>query len=195
MHASAARRLRRSVAAMVIAVVAGGCASGPPEEAYRLPPTTLEVRERQTRTFDADEAEIIGACVALLQDMEYNIDAVETQLGVLTASKLVDADSAAQKAGLIALDVVNVVLAALGAGRSGSSAYAGADDEIGLDLTLVVLPSLAREGEYTARFTLQSTLYDKAERVKKRHVIQEPIVYQEIFDKLSKSLFLETQTP
>jgi hypothetical protein len=149
----------------------------------------------QTRTFEADETKIIGACVALLQDMEYNIDAVETQLGVLTASKVVDADSAAQKAGLIALDVVNVVLSALSGSASGGSAYAGADDEIGLDLTLVVLPSLAREGEYTARFTVQSTLYDKSERVKERNVVQEPLVYQEIFDKLSKALFLEMQSP
>ena len=148
----------------------------------------------ETRTFEADENMIIGACVALLQDMEYNIDAVETQLGVLTASKIVDADSAAQKAGLIALDVVSVILAAFGGGSTGGSAYEGADDEIGLDLTLVVLPSLAREGDFTARFTVQTTLYDKAGRVKERNVTQEPLVYQEIFEKLSKALFLETQS-
>jgi len=195
MRSGAASCLSRCTAAAVLAVAVVGCASGPPEEAYRLPPTTLEVRELQTRSFEANETEIIGACVALLQDMEYNIDAVETQLGVLTASKVVDADSAAQKAGLIALDVVSALLSALGGGTSGGSAYAGADDEISLDVTLVVLPSLAREGEYTARFTVQSTLYDKAERVKERYVVEEPLVYQEIFDKLSKALFLETQSP
>jgi hypothetical protein len=194
MRHRAVSRVRRYVAAAISAVAASGCATGPPEEAYRLPPTTLDVREMETRTFEADENMIIGACVALLQDMEYNIDAVETQLGVLTASKVVDADSAAQKAGLIALDVVSVILAAIGGGSTGGGAYDSADDEIGLDLTLVVLPSLAREGDYTARFTVQTTLYDKAGRVKERNVTQEPLVYQEIFDKLSKALFLETQS-
>jgi hypothetical protein len=195
MRCSVVSRVRRYVAAAIIAVAASGCATGPPEEAYRLPPTTLEVREMETRTFEANEKMIIGACVALLQDMEYNIDAVETQLGVLTASKVVDADSVAQKAGLIALDVVNVIVSALAGGSPGGSAYQGADDKIGLDLTLVVLPSLAREGDYTARFTVQTTLYDKAGRVKERNVTQEPLVYQEIFEKLSKALFLESQSP
>ncbi len=193
MHASAARRLRRSVAAMVIAVVAGGCASGPPEEAYRLPPTTLEVRELQTRTFEADEAEIIGACVALLQDMEYNIDAIEIPLGVLSASKVVDADSATQKAGLVAADVAMVILSVISGTSVGGGAYASADDEIGLKITLVVRPSLAGGDQYTVRITLQRTLIDKSARVKEVGVINDPIVYQEIFEKLSKSLYLQEE--
>ena len=157
--------------------------------------TTIEVRESQTRSFEADEAEILGASVALLQDMEYNVDEVETRLGVLSASKVVDADSAAQKAGLIALDVVNVLLSALTGSTPGGSAYSSADDQVGVQLTLVVLPSLAREAEYTARFTLQSTLYDKAGLVKERQLVDEPEAYQDIFDKLSQALFLETEAP
>lgn len=188
-------RLGKSAVALAILSVACGCASGPPAKAYRLPATTLEVRELQTRSFAADEAEILGASVALLQDMEYNVDEVETRLGVLSASKVVDADRAAQKAGLIALDVVNLVLAALAGSTGGSSAYATADDQLGLKLTLVVLPSLAREGDYTARVTLQSALYDKAGAVKKLSFVEDPEVFQEIFDKLSKALFLETEVP
>lgn len=170
-----------------------GCA-GTPEAAYRLPPSTLEVRTIQTRSFEvSDEAEIIGASVALLQDMEYNVDEVEPALGLLTASKTVDADSASQKAGLIALDVLSGVLAMFGGGSAGSSAYLSADDRIDLDLTLVVLPSLAREGDFTARFTIQSKLWDKSARVKDEVAIEDPAVYQEIFDKLSKALFLERE--
>ena len=69
-----------------------------------------------------------------------------------------------------------------------------ADDKIDVELTLVVLPSLAREGEYTARFTIQSMLWDKSGRVKKQGGIEDPAVYQEIFDKLSKALFVEKET-
>jgi hypothetical protein len=171
--------------------LASGCASIP-EEAYRLPPSLLSAREAQTRTFDvADESEILQATVALLQDMEYNLDTIEPPLGVLSASKVVDADSALQKAGLVAADVAIVILSVLSGSSPSGSAYAGADDEIGLTIMLVVLPSLAREGEYTVRITLQRTLIDKAERVKEMGVIDDPIVYQEIFERLSKALFLE----
>lgn len=179
------------ISVILLIGLASGCASIP-EEAYRLPPSSLSAREAQTRTFDvADESEILQATVALLQDMEYNLDTLEPPLGVLSASKVVDADSALQKAGLVAVDVANVLMAVLTGSNPSGSAYDSADDEFRLKITLVVLPSLAREGEHTARITLQQTLIDKAERVKEMGVIDDPIVYQEIFERLSKALFLE----
>ena len=51
--------------------------------------------------------------------------------------------------------------------------------------------SLESEVQYTARITIQSELIDKGGRVKKVHMIENPVIYQEIFEKLSKSLFLE----
>ncbi len=181
----------RGISVILLIGLASGCASIP-EEAYRLPPSSLSAREAQTRTFDvADESEILQATVALLQDMEYNLDTIEPPLGILSASKVVDADSTRQKAGLIAADVAAVILSVLSGSSPGDSAYDTADDEFRLKITLVVLPSLAREGEHTARITLQQTLIDKAARVKKMGVIDDPVVYQEIFEKLSKALFLE----
>lgn len=192
MRSTAGRRLGGLV--LALAVCAGGCA-GIPESAYRLPMSTVEVRAIQTRSFEvADESDIIAASVALLQDMEYNVDEVEPPLGLLTASKVVDVDSTVQQAGLIALDVIALVLAAAGGGSPSGSAYMGADDQVGLELTLVVLPSLAREGEYTARVTVKSTLLDKGHRIKEQSVIEDPEIYQEIFEKLSKALYLETET-
>jgi hypothetical protein len=183
---------RRHLFCMVILTVfAAGCSSIP-EEAYRLPQSSLSEREAQTRTFDvSDDSEILQASVALLQDMEYNVDAIEYPLGVVSASKVVDADSAMQKAGLVAADVAMVILSIISGTSVGGGAYAGADDEIGLKITLVVLPSLAREGQHTARITIQRVLIDKSERVKEVGLIEDPLVYQEVFEKLSKSLLLE----
>jgi len=146
----------------------------------------------QTFTFEGvDETKILAASVALIQDMEYNIDEIERPLGVITASKVVDADSAAQKAGLLALDIGMIILAALSGSSSGGSALATADDEIALNLTLVVTPSMTQENTYSARITLQRTLYDQSKLVKERGVIADPKVYQQIYDKLSKAVFLE----
>jgi len=182
---------KRWISVIVLIGLASGCASIP-EEAYRLPPSSLSAREAQTRTFDvSDESEILQATVALLQDMEYNLDTIELPLGVLSASKVVDADSTLQKAGLVAADVAMGILSVLGGSSPSGGVYASADDEFRLKITLVVLPSLAREGEHTARITLQQTLIDKAHRVKQMGVIDDPVVYQEIFERLSKALFLE----
>lgn len=176
---------------VVLSVFTAACTSIP-EEAYRLPSSTLQEREVQTRTFAVPaESEILQASISMLQDMEYNLDAIEYPLGVLTASKLVDADSAMKNVALVAADVALVILSILGGTTPGESLYAGADDQIDLKVTLVVLPSLAHEERYTARITIQRTLYDKSERVKEVGVVTDPIVYQEVFKRLSTALVLE----
>jgi len=58
-------------------------------------------------------------------------------------------------------------------------------------MTLVVLPSLSNKGDFAVRATLQSELIAKSEQVKMVQIIKDPIIYQEIFAKLSKSLSLE----
>ena len=158
-----------------------------------MPPSSEAVRELQTRTFEVpSEVNILQASVALMQDMEYNFDTIEYPLGVLSGSKTVDADSMLRNAGLVAADIAMSILSIIGGTVPGGSLYAGADDEIKLTATLVVLPSLGTEGQYSARITIRSELIDKSDRVKKVRMIENPAVYQEIFEQLSKSLFLES---
>ena len=185
------RNLHREclLAALLLVGSVAGCTSIP-EEAYQLPPSSQSVRDAQTRTFEVpDEANILQVAVALMQDMEYNFDTIEYELGVLSGSKVVDADSLAQLTGAVVADIVLVTLSVF-TGMNLGGVYAGTDDEIGLRITLVVLPSLESEVQYTARITIQSELIDKGGRVKKVHMIENPVIYQEIFEKLSKSLFL-----
>ena len=64
-----------------------GC-GGIPKDALSMNPETLEDRILQTRYFeDNDEKEIIAACAALLQDLGFNLDESETELGLLVGSK------------------------------------------------------------------------------------------------------------
>jgi hypothetical protein len=88
---------------LVVALgVFSGCATKIPEDALRLPESTLDIRSIQTRTFAApSENEILAATIAALQDMEYNIDRIEKPLGVITASKVSDADSAGETTALV----------------------------------------------------------------------------------------------
>ena len=173
----------------LICLLLVGCATTPkiPEDALRLSESSLEIRNIQTRNFTAPtENEILAASVAVLQDMEYNLDEVEKPLGVLTASKLSDADSTSQKAGLFFLDL----LCAAG-GSGGCNSSSTADDSQKIIVTLVVLPSLAKKEEFVARVTLQRIVFDKQARIKLIETIDDPETYQQIFEKLSKSIFLQ----
>ncbi len=164
-----------------------GCAATIPKDALRLPESTLDVRSIQTRTFAApSEIEIMTATIATLQDMEYNIDRIEKPLGVITASKVSDADSAGEQTGLFILDLL-----CLATVSGGCNAMSSAKDEQHITLTMVVLPSLARRGEYVTRITIQRVIFDKAERIKVLERIDDAEIYQQIFENLSKAIFLQ----
>ncbi len=172
---------------LLLIAVLGGCAASIPEAALRLPESTLEVRSIQTRALAApSEIDILTATIALLQDMEFNIERIEKPLGVITASKVTDADSASEKTGLFFLDL----LCAVGGG-SGCDAMSTAQDDQHITLTMVVLPSLARSGEYSVRITIQRVIYDKMDRIKVLERIDDAETYQQIFDNLRKSLFIQ----
>jgi hypothetical protein len=172
---------------LLLIVLLGGCAASVPEAALRLPESTLEVRSMQTRTLQApSEIDILTATIAVLQDMEFNVDRIEKPLGVITASKISDADSDNEKAGLFFLDL----LCAMGGG-GGCDAMSTAQDDQHITLTMVVQPSLSRSDEFTARVTIQRVIYDKMDRIKILERVDNPEAYQQIFDNLRKSLFLQ----
>lgn len=170
----------------LLAVGLAGCATQKiPEDALRLPESSLEVRSVQSRRFAAEsETDILVASVGVLQDMEFNIDEVEKSLGVLSASKVADADSKMEQAGLLMLEVVCTV------GGTSCGALDSASDEQKIFVTLVVLPTLASDDDFVARITIQRLVFDKQERIKLREQIDDPETYQEIFAQLGKSIAL-----
>ena len=177
----------RWLALLAIGLLSACATTGIPEDALRLPESTLDVRAIQTRTFAAtSETAILAATIALLQDMEYNIDQIEKPLGVITASKVTDADSATQKTGLFILDMLCVISMS-----GGCDAMSKASDEQHLTVTIVVIPSLARSGEYVTRITIQGVLYNKAEQILVLERIDDAATYQEIFDNLRKSIYIQ----
>lgn len=171
----------------ILLLLLNGCAATVPEAALRLPESTLDIRSIQTRTFVApSESEILAATIATLQDMEYNIDRIEKPLGVITASKVSDADSASEKTGLFLLDLLCAV-----SGGGGCDAMSTANDEQHITMTIVVLPSLARSDEYVTRITIQRVIYDREERVTALERIDDAETYQQIFANLSKSIYIQ----
>lgn len=170
---------------LVAIIVVSGCQSVPKAD-LRLTQSALEIRQLQSHKYAAaSEQEILMASVGVLQDMDYNIDAVEMPLGVLSASKTVDASSDGEMAGLILLELLCAM------GGSSCGAVQTASESQTIMLTLVVLPTLAEDGGFVTRVTLQRIIWDKQGRPKLREIIDDAEGYQQFFDKLSKSIFLE----
>jgi hypothetical protein len=78
-----------------------GCAPTIPKQALQLSKESLKNRQLQTRRFDTDEKTLLSASAAVLQDLGFNIDESETELGVIVCSKQRDATSSGQVAGAI----------------------------------------------------------------------------------------------
>jgi hypothetical protein len=170
----------RLAATVACALVLVACQQGVPKAALQLSPDSLQRRQGQTRVFEtSDEAELLSASAALLQDLGFTLDESEVELGVIVASKNRDATEMGQVVGAVALTVL------LGT-------RVPVDDEQRIRAALVTRELEDRRG-YAVRLTMQRIVWNTDGQVSKTEPIDDAEIYQEFFDKLSKSVFLEAQ--
>jgi hypothetical protein len=150
-----------------------------PKDALSMNKATLEDRRLQTRLFDtSDEEKILSASASLLQDLGFNLDESETDLGLLVSSKERDATEAGQV--FLALAV-----AVMGGGST------PIDETQKIRASIVTSP-VGENGKRTSvRVTFQRIVWDSYGQVSKREKLDESEMYQEFFEKLSKAVFLE----
>ena len=158
------------------------CASVIPPDALKLNAVSLERKQLQTRRFDGVASEdLLSACNGVLQDLGFNLDESETELGVLVASKQRDATEAGQ-----------VVLAVIIAGLGGGSTPV--DKEQKIRVSLVTRPasvSYTGDESHLVRITFQRIVWNTQGQISRLEGIYDAEIYQEFFDKLSKAVFLE----
>lgn len=165
-------------------LAAAGCATIP-KDALVLSPDSLERRQLQTRRIDGiGEIKLLSAAAAVLQDLGFNIDESETKLGVIVASKDRSAVTGTQVAGAI-------VLALLGA-------YTPIDKTQKIRVSLVTKPTIGSDGvaaadSHVLRITIQRIVWNTEGQITRIESIEEPEIYQQFFEQLSKSVFLEMQ--
>ena len=159
------------------------CAQKIPKKALQLSKESLQNRQLQTRRFDVDEKTLLSASAAVLQDLGFTIDESETELGVIVCSKTRDASSAGQIVGAIFLAALTGVVTPV-------------DKEQLIRASLVTNPIHFDETnkskcQTAVRITFQRVVTNTQGQISRREAINEANIYQEFFDKLSKSLFLE----
>lgn len=160
-----------------------GCTSIP-KDALTLNHESLAERQKQTRKYKTkDETKILAACAGLLQDMGFNIDESETKLGLITASKMRSAVNPGQ--------IVGTTLIGLLTYNPSMFLLAGTKQKIRAS---VVTRPIGEHDEYIAvRVTFQRIVYNIDDQVIGAESLDDPAIYQEFFDKLSKAIFLEEQ--
>lgn len=175
---------------IIVVLLLAGCATSMPKSALRLTESTLDLRSIQTRSFEVEsEQAILTAAVATMQDMEYNIDEIEQELGIITASKTTDIDAAPE---IAKFTVLQLICIAANACRVDPTDMA---DKHTVTMSMVVLPSLARANEFTARVTVHYETFNMKGETMKLESIVDPDVYQEVFQKLSNALFIQANVP
>lgn len=213
---------RRKMFALPLALplLAGGCVAQMPPEAFQVSEDMLGQRQRQSRRFDGiSEEEILVASSNVLQDMGFNLENSEVSLGVMTANKQRDATSAGEVVGAVVLALMFGVMAPVSksqsirvslvvqpagtesviapnfAGATAATPVAAAKkavDSLPDKSKQAVIDAAKKPGNYVVRATFQRvvTRTDNSIYVE---TIDDAEVYQEFFEKLSKSIFIEGQ--
>ena len=171
-------RIVSSVLGMLLIANATGCASTVPPAALRLLPTSLQERQIQTRRFaTSDEEKIQRASAQVLQDLGFQIDESETRLGVIVASKMRDASATGQ--------IVRAILARL------LPLPLPTERLQEIRASLVTRP--AGGADIAVRITFQRLVWSSDNQLSIVEGVSDPGVYQEFFDRLAQSVFLDAQ--
>ena len=168
--------MNKKLVVVFLGLILTGC-NTIPKDAFKLTESNLESRNLQSRAFDTtNEVELLSAGISVLQDMGYQIDESEKNLGLITASKTADASDAGQMLGAIFLSAL-------------SGAYVPIEDNQKITVSFVTIPK--SDNKFYARATFQKVVWDTRGLVTQVQTINNSELYEEFFDKLSKSVFLE----
>lgn len=173
--------MRRVVGALIAFAVLAGCEQTIPPEALALNQVSVEKRAMQTRFFETeDEARLLSASVAVLQDLGYTLEESETDLGVLLAS----ADRDATETGQVVASIAFAVL---------FGAPLPIDKNQKIRISVVTRPIEDGRGRTAVRATFQRLVWNTQNQLSKIEALDDPTLYQGFFDKLSQSVFLDAQ--
>ena len=148
----------------------------------------------QTRLFETDsELQLLNAGTGVLQDMGFVVDESEAQLGLVTASKTVDAS---QSFSDLLAELGNYFLAFALTGGFSAFLYGPDSDspsEQTVRVSLTTSPSTTREAAFQARVVFERALYSTEGALMEAGTLRSAEVYEAFFDALTKSVFLEAE--
>jgi hypothetical protein len=157
-----------------------GCASIP-ENLLSTSPKSLERRQVEARKFTGlQETTLLTAVGGVIQDLGFTLEGSETKLGLIVANKNRDATQTGEV-------VAAVLIALLGGGQTAISR----DQKI--RVSVVVLPTADKvKDSWQVRATFQR-IVTRTDNTQFAETLEDPKLHTELFEKLSKAVFLEAQ--
>ena len=166
----------------IVAIAFAGCGSSIPKDAFVLTPELLQKRKLKTRKYiGISDVDMLSASAGVLQDLGFNIDESEKELGLIVGSKERDATELGQ-------EIMSIIGAILTKKLQPTDDYQKFSASVFVD-------SRSRDNEKThyVRVTFQRIVWNTDDKITTQETLNEPEMYQEFFDRLSKSVFLEGQ--
>lgn len=196
---------KKTIASICAISIFSGCATTIPPEALQMQPDTLANRQIQSRKYDIKtEKELLSASASVLQDMGFNLDESQTSLGVIVASKSRDAKEGGQIAGAILMGFL-FGAAAMSYDKDQKiraslvTKPAVTNNPIKVELTTNAGKNIKFDQQveassgFVVRVTFQRLVWNQNGVMTKIEGINDPAIYTEFYDKLSKSVFLQAQ--
>ena len=196
---------KKAIASICAISVFSGCATTIPPEALQMQPDTLANRQIQSRKYDIKtERELLSASASVLQDMGFNLDESQTSLGVIVASKSRDAKEGGQIVGAILMGFL-FGAAAMSYDKNQKiraslvTKPAVTNNPIKVELTTKAGKNIKFDQQveassgFVVRVTFQRMVWNQNNVMTKVEGINDPAIYTEFYDKLSKSVFLQAQ--
>jgi len=171
---------RRAVTPILLALT--GClVVDTPRGPFDAPKAAASQRLMQSRKYETrDEVKVLHAAAALLMDLGFNVDCMEDEVGILVASKL--------RTAVVTGDVIVAIL--LSALARNDVPY---EDRQKLRASIVT--HLTGEKSVAIRATFQRIVWDSHGKIARREQLNEPEIYRDFYEKLSRALFLEAELP
>jgi hypothetical protein len=163
-----------------------GCQSMP-KDLLVLPQNYLSERQQQMRKYaTVDEKKVIQASAGALQDLGFTIDKSEMDLGMVVSSKNRTAVSPTQVTTALTLDAACLVFGCY------SNIYGKTDKAQKIQASVMINPALAKDST-VVRVKFQTVVWSVQGYVSRFETIKDPKIYQDFFERVSKSIFLEEQ--
>ena len=175
-------RIAKSVLACALSLLAG-CVQTP-QDALKLSPSSLAEREIQSRIYEQiDEAQILAASVAVMQDLGVKITETDPDLGLVVGEKYRDATEPTQLIGAF-------IIALIGGGS------APVDDRQLIRFSLITRSDSGRRDSrrWLVRLSLQRTIWASNNRVTRAEPLLDAEIFRDFFERLDKAIFLEVQS-
>ena len=184
----------RGIVVLVLMLLVNGCNTmATPESFFELSSTYNKEKALQIRFFETSNYhELVSASAAVLQDLGFQVEESEPDVGLLRAVKERSAREWGQEIGrgliaMIGMVGMKVILMPV-------------DLQQQIVATLTVFPVENNPNRYGARIIFDRKIWKGGGSSgsasippgeQRLEIIDEPLIYQEFFSKLSKSVFLE----